>query len=60
VWDAAPEPAGPDAAADVRAVRDEDVALEARDADRRAAAVSARGEADSDAAGAALLAHLGL
>ncbi len=44
----------------MRAVRDEDVALEARDADRRAAAVSARGEADSDAAGAALLAHLGL
>lgn len=58
VWDAAPQSADLDVAADVRAMRTEDIALEARHAAGREAAVGS--EADSDAAGAALLAHLGL
>jgi hypothetical protein len=49
---------GPDVTADVRAVRDEDVTLEARNADRRESGSGSA--ADSDAAGAALLARLGL
>ncbi len=60
VWGAAPQPAGLDAAADVRAMRDEDIAVEARNANRWTAALTGRSEADSDATGAALLAHLGL
>jgi AbrB family looped-hinge helix DNA binding protein len=58
VWSAAPQPVGPDVTADVRAMRDEDVTLEARNADRRESGSGSA--ADSDAAGAALLARLGL
>jgi AbrB family looped-hinge helix DNA binding protein len=60
VWDAAPEPTGLDAAADVRAIRNEDVALEAHNVDRQAAASEDRSEAHCHATGAALLADLGL
>jgi AbrB family looped-hinge helix DNA binding protein len=58
VWGAAPEPAGLDTTADVRALRSEDIALVAKNAARQAELSST--EQDSDAAGAALLAHLGL
>ena len=58
VWGAAPQSAGLDATEDVRAMRTEDVAVEAQNAAARETALGS--EADSDAAGAALLAHLGL
>ncbi len=60
VWAAAPQRTGLDTSADVRALRDEDRKLEDRNAARRAAEFSARSETDSAAAGAALLAELGL
>lgn len=58
VWGAAPQPIGLDAAADVRAMRTQDVALESRNEARREAAEGSATE--SDEAGAALLAHLRL
>lgn len=58
VWGAAPQSSDLDVTADVRAMRDEDLALEARNAARREGDVGS--EADSEAAGAALLAQLGL
>jgi AbrB family looped-hinge helix DNA binding protein len=58
VWGAAPQPAALDVTADVRAMRNEDIALEGRNAARRE--IGAGSEVDSDAAGAALLAKLGL
>ena len=58
VWGAAPQPTNLDVTADVRAMRDEDIALEGRNAERREAGTGS--EADSDAVGAALLAKLGL
>ncbi len=57
VWGAAPDPTGVDTTADVRAMRNEDGALVAKKMAREAAPSS---EQDSDAAGAALLKHLGL
>jgi bifunctional DNA-binding transcriptional regulator/antitoxin component of YhaV-PrlF toxin-antitoxin module len=57
VWGAAPEPSDLDAAADVRAMRDEDNRTTDEAAERRSAAAADAGEGD---AGARLLAHLGL
>lgn len=54
----APEPSGLDVAADVRTMRDEDGAVADAAAARRSSAHGS--EQDSEAAGAALLAHLGL
>lgn len=58
VWGAAPAPADLDAVEDVRAMRDDDRDVEARNASSREA--QTRSAEDSDAAAAALLAHLGL
>lgn len=58
VWSAAPQSTGLDTTADVRAMRTQDVELESRNAARREATEG--GAADSDDAGEALLAHLGL
>ncbi len=58
VWGAAPEPTGLDTTKDVRALRNEDIARVASSAARQADI--AAGDQDADAAGAALLAHLGL
>jgi len=56
VWDAAPPPSGLDVEMDVKAIRQDDLALERR----RAAERLDRSEQESAEAGAALLAHLGL
>jgi bifunctional DNA-binding transcriptional regulator/antitoxin component of YhaV-PrlF toxin-antitoxin module len=56
IWDAAPVPSGLDTIADVRAMRDDDARL----SDEHAVARNAAGNEDSEAVGAALLAHLGL
>lgn len=58
VWAASPPAAGRDATADVRVMRDEDNRVSDEVSARRA--VDFGSEADSAAAGAALLAHLGL
>ncbi len=58
IWNAAPEPTGVDTAADVRELRDEDESLSTANMARQARALGS--EEDSAAAGAALLAHLGL
>ena len=56
IWDAAPAASDSDVTADIRDMRDDDLRLADEHAARRAAA----GSKDSDAVGAALLAHLGL
>lgn len=58
VWEAAPQSSGLDVTRDVREMRSEDVERESSNAARREEALGSH--ADSDAAGAALLAHLGL
>lgn len=58
VWAAAPEPKDLDLTADVRDLRNEDRQLAEQNADRQAATLGS--EHDSVAAGASLLAHLGL
>lgn len=58
VWGSAPQPTELDVTVDVRTMRTADVALEASNARLREQAMGS--ETDSDAAGAALLAHLGL
>ena len=58
IWKAAPKATGADTAADVRELRDADESLSAANRARQARELGS--EQDSAAAGAALLAHLGL
>ena len=58
IWNAAPPPIGADTAEDMRELRDADESLSAANQARAAAELGS--EQDSAAAGAALLAHLGL
>jgi AbrB family looped-hinge helix DNA binding protein len=58
IWNAAPQPTGADTVADVRELRDADELLCAANMARQARELGS--EQDSAAAGAALLAHLGL
>lgn len=58
IWKAAPQATGTDTAADVRELRDADESLSAANRARQARELGS--EQDSAAAGAALLAHLGL
>jgi uncharacterized protein (DUF58 family) len=60
VWAGAPTATGEDVTSDIRTMRDADIAIEADNSRRRDVRSLDRGDAESAAAGAALLAHLGL